>query len=100
VLLRMAFKHGRGRRLNAWPRGRAHRQESSCHTLSKNPQTEVQMRPQAFVYACETTCRTVPDADKRGQLRPKLRPAVTNDIITHLIAAGIRPQDFSVFDLG
>jgi len=43
-------------------------------TRFPNPQTEVQMRPQVFVYACETTCRTLPDADRRGQLRPKLRP--------------------------
>jgi hypothetical protein len=43
-------------------------------TRFPNPQTEVQRSPHVIVYACETVSRTLADADKRAQLRPKLRP--------------------------
>src|SRR5829696_7016585 len=39
-----------------------------------NPQTKVQADPHVSVHACEATSRTVTDATKRRQLRPKLRP--------------------------
>jgi hypothetical protein len=45
-------------------------------TRFPNPQTEVQTDPHVFVDACEAISRTLPAANKREQLRPKLRPAV------------------------
>ena len=51
-------------------------------TRFPNPQTEVLKSPLDYVYAPEAMRRTLPDGDKRGQLRPKLRPWEASDALS------------------
>ena len=43
-------------------------------TRFPNPLTEIQKSLLGFIYAPKAMWRTQTDGDKRGQLRPKLRP--------------------------
>jgi hypothetical protein len=47
-------------------------------TRFPNPQTNVRKSPPSFIYAPEAMRRTIADGEKRGQLRPKLRPGSRN----------------------